>query len=179
MTTSATVLLDFDGVLNALGKEQPTSWPDFRRERAQGYPLWLSKAMCAEVWGLDTQIQWLSTWNEDDAANLEVCPLLGWPRLPVAGVPPPQTLSGRKGPNDWKCLAVKAFLEANKGPVVWIDDDAEGLTMQFRWRTKAYDRHPLTDTPDRLLVVSPSDTMGLESDDIEAIRDWLSQWPKE
>ena len=82
------VLLDVDGVLNALGPADD-SWSDWERGSAvaagRTWPVRWSPSVVAAVrsWQEVADVQWLTTWGEDANAGLHA--LLGLPELPVAG----------------------------------------------------------------------------------------------
>jgi hypothetical protein len=93
MTRPPLLLLDVDGVLNALADDERhlTAWPSWRQgwARAEGtrWPIRWAPAVVDRLrdWhdADRIQIQWLTTWGHD--ANGELRRLLGLPELPVAG----------------------------------------------------------------------------------------------
>ncbi len=157
--------LDVDDVLNPVQDKHPGTWPDFEEHRIQLFQVWLSKAMAQAIVGLGVEIRWLTTWNEDDAANTEIGPRVGLPRLPVVAEPPPPRLSGGRR-FLWKHEAMEALIAANPGrDIVWVDDDCLDICRAARGA--------LTDTPEALYLLAPLRGVGLMPTDIEEIRTWL------
>lgn len=82
------VLLDVDGVLNAVGPPDD-AWPEWRRGTARAggraWPVRWSPGVVAAVrgWQDTADVSWLTTWGHD--ANLGLRELLDLPELPVAG----------------------------------------------------------------------------------------------
>jgi hypothetical protein len=86
------LLLDVDGVLNALADEvDPSTWPSWRQGHATAdgtaWPIrWAPDAVARlRSWHESghLELQWLTTWGHE--ANLELRALLGLPELAVAG----------------------------------------------------------------------------------------------
>ena len=85
------LLLDVDGVLNALAGGDPQVWPEWRAGRAtadgRAWPIRWAPAVVDRLRGWHEQgrveLQWLTTWGHD--ANLELRVLLDLPALEVAG----------------------------------------------------------------------------------------------
>ena len=184
------VLLDVDGVLNAVGPADE-SWPDWERGRASAggrpWPIRWSPSVVAAVreWQDAADVQWLTTWGHD--ANRGLHELLGLPELPVAGthqdagdegsaddadalaaVTPaaPDELTGRW----WKFDVVRRVLRRQPGRrLVWLDDDL-ARTHEVRAWTQA-------NTP--CLLVAPDPRTGLVRAHLDAVRDFLEQDPRE
>ena len=84
------VLLDVDGVLNALGPPDG-SWDDWRYGSAaalgRDWPIRFSPTVVAAVrgWTETADVNWLTTWGHE--ANTGLGDLLGLAELPVAGTP--------------------------------------------------------------------------------------------
>jgi hypothetical protein len=88
--TRPLVLLDVDGVLNALPPPgRPVPWGDWRTGYAQSsvgtFRISWSPTVVAAVrsWRELADVQWLTTWGHE--ANGSLRELLGLPELPVAG----------------------------------------------------------------------------------------------
>lgn len=86
------VLLDVDGVLNAVGRargHESQSWPAWRTGTAvadgRSWPIRWSPEVVGAVrrWTGSADVQWLTTWGHD--ANTSLRQLLELPHLPVAG----------------------------------------------------------------------------------------------
>ena len=160
------LLLDFDGVLNALLDrcDSPNpDWPDWEKSTADGFTLWTSRIMAAAVSSL-AETHWLTTWNEDDKANTLLSPLLGIGPFPVAAAP----LNYPERDELWKPRAVAAALKTGR-PVVWLDDDCE--FMWTEWLRAAPEwKHEDTSN---LFRLAPDDAVGLTAQHLRAVKDWL------
>ena len=190
--TAPLLLLDVDGVLNALGRDdvRARAWSDWRQgwARADGrrWPITWSPAVVTRLaaWhdegGLE--LQWLTTWGHD--ANVELRDLLGLPQLGVAGTyrdedadgaatapadshaaaapSAPDPLSGRW----WKYDVVQRVLARQPDrQVVWVDDELQPWTAFRRW----------ADEQPRLHAVGPDPSTGLTDRDLTAIGGLVAQ----
>ena len=183
------VLLDVDGVLNALGPSDD-SWHDWERGSAvaagRTWPVRWSPSVVAAVrsWQDVADVQWLTTWGEDANAGLHA--LLGLPELPVAGtaqepaapepvqgapatdepalaaVTPaaPDPLSGRW----WKFDVVRRLVSAQpERRVVWIDDDLVAVQDVRAWTRAHAD----------CLLVAPDPRTGLVAPQLRSVERFL------
>ena len=180
------LLLDVDGVLNAVGgsESQRAVWPQWRRGTATadgtGWAITFAPAVVARIkaWHGEgrAEVQWLTTWGHD--ANGELRDLLGLPHLVVAGtygdqdqgattgtggghaaVTPsaPDPLSGRW----WKYDVVSRLLAEDPARLlIWVDDELKPGTSYRTWA----DQQPLVRPcgPDPGVGLSPSDLDALE-----------------
>jgi HAD domain in Swiss Army Knife RNA repair proteins len=119
-TTKVRILLDMDGVLNAIWATPPRGvWPVWKQGEAHGFKIrWAPEVAdfvrrLAETPGVE--VMWLSTWAE--LANEHISPLLDLPRFKVLGQPPLFEQGW------WKFEDAKALYEKDPVPFVWIDDD--------------------------------------------------------
>ena len=183
------VLLDVDGVLNALARPpDPRAWPDWQQGSAvadgRSWPIAWSPSVVDAVlgWREQADVQWLTTWGHN--ANDGLRSLLGLPELPVAGthrdaparagepdeaplahasVAPaaPDELTGRW----WKFDVVRSLVRADPGRrLVWVDDDLAAESEVARWVLREAD----------CLLVVPTPTTGLVAADLAAVQDFLS-----
>ena len=185
------VLLDVDGVLNAIGGTG--AWPDWRRgfATAEGrqFPITWSPSVVAAVrsWQELADVQWLTTWGHD--ANASLRHLLSLPELPVAGtydtagddgaqtgpggtdaaagahaaVTPaaPDELTGRW----WKFDVVRRLVRADPGRrLVWIDDDLAGQDSIRAWMSREA----------TCLLVAPPPRSGLTAAHLRAVAEFLA-----
>ena len=159
------LFLDVDGVLNPDTNKPDPTWvfqPPLISDEASGqFTLHLSQAMADAIVGLDFNIRWLTTWQEQ--ANANIGAKFGWPTLPYHTLP--VSKHPRWGYNLGKMLVVKEELK-HKGPLVfWVDD----MIM--------YDFEPLmNEDPDfdphyRLRTVSPNPFVGITPEDIAYMRE--------
>jgi hypothetical protein len=179
------VLLDVDGVVNALALGDP-AWDDWQRGHAEAmgrtWPIQWSATVAAAVRGwLDVaEVQWLTTWGH--YANEGLHALLGLPELVVAGFPGDEgaadgeasslagvtaaardELTGRW----WKFDVVRRVVAAQPGrPLVWVDDDLTGQDDLQEWVRAS--------VPDCLLV-TPGSRSGLVAADLDRVAQFLGQ----
>ncbi len=180
------LLLDVDGVLNALPDEcsDLEVWTDWRSGWATTddtrWPITYSPTVVSHLrsWHQTgaLELQWLTTWGH--AANGELRDLLGLPELAVAGtydesdrdgspegpgtahasVAPaaPDPLTGRW----WKYDVVQRLLREHPDrELIWVDDE---LHKASRFRTWAK-RHP------RVHAIGPNPRCGLTPRDLKAL----------
>lgn len=181
------VLLDVDGVLNALGSPD-ASWDDWQYGRASAldrqWPIRWSPSVVAAVlaWRESAEVQWLTTWGH--SANAGLGALLGLPDLPVAGthddpapagspdtgvaalaaVTPaaPDELTGRW----WKFDVVRALVTAQPDRrLVWLDDDLVAQPDVREWTRAHAD----------CLLVAPDPRTGLVPTHLRAVERFLQQ----
>ncbi|MDP9183414.1 MAG: HAD domain-containing protein [Actinomycetota bacterium] len=190
MTLPPLLLLDVDGVLNALADydEHLEVWPDWKSGHATAdgtsWPITWAPEVIGQLrtWheSGSVELQWLTTWGHD--ANGELRELLGLPGLAVAGtyddglpaindpaatshadVAPaaPDPLTGQW----WKYdVVLKVLQEHPERVIIWVDDELHDGTSRFRqWA----DQH------DRVLAVGPDPRSGLASHDVLRIMEIL------
>ena len=182
------VLLDVDGVLNAIGGSR--AWSDWQHgvATAEGrdFPITWSPTVVAAVrsWRDVADVQWLTTWGHD--ANVSLRHLLDLPELPVAGTyddvdgrstaqgdPDPQAgahasvapaapdrLTGRW----WKFDVVRRLVRADPlRRLVWIDDDLAGQREVREWMRREA----------RCLLIAPAPRSGLTPDQLRSVQEFL------
>lgn len=187
------VLLDVDGVLNALGPPD-SSWPDWRRGAAtalgRDWPIRWSPSVVAAVngWLASAEVQWLTTWGQD--ANRDLHALLGLPALPVAGThegagtgmhedmgvageaqagAPALAAVTPAAPDElsgrwWKFDVVRRLVRAEPGRrLVWLDDDLS-TDEQVRAWTRAHAD---------CLLIAPDPRTGLVPRHLDAVERFL------
>jgi hypothetical protein len=180
------LLLDVDGVLNALWQGQPPdAWPEWSRGSATAdgrrWPITWAPAVVDRLrgWHADgvVELQWLTTWGHD--ANGELRELLGLPELVVAGtyqdadqdagmaedldahaaVAPaaPDPLSGQW----WKYDVVRRLRDAQPGrSIVWVDDELHRPNRFTAWAADS-----------AVLAVGPHPGTGLTESDLAVIEE--------
>ncbi len=186
------VLLDVDGVLNALGDDDQLTgaWPDWHQGWATAdgtrWPSTWSPTVIARLasWHAEgrLELQWLTTWGHD--ANTELRDLLGLPWLDVAGTyqdedagaaaptaadshaaaapSAPDPLSGRW----WKYDVVRRVLAQHPDrPVVWVDDELQPGTAFRCW----------ADEQPGLHAVGPDPLLGLTAGDLASMVEVMEQ----
>lgn len=177
------VLLDVDGVLNALGPPDG-SWDDWRYGSAaalgRDWPIRFSPTVVAAVrgWTETADVNWLTTWGHE--ANTGLGDLLGLAELPVAGTPDgptepaaqtvgalsavtpaaPDRLTGRW----WKLDVVRALVGRQPGRrLVWVDDDLAADPVGRAWVRGHAD----------CLMVAPDPLTGLVAGQLAAVAAFL------
>lgn len=180
------VLVDVDGVLNAIGPPDD-EWPDWQRGTAvalgRSWPIRWSPTVTAALrgWLEVADVRWLTTWGHDANGGLHT--LLGLPELPVAGthadvdspggsdafaertlagVTPaaPDELSGRW----WKFDVVRLLVQAEPGRrVVWLDDDLAASSEVRSWTRAHAD----------CLLIAPDPRTGLVALHLQSVQRFL------
>ncbi len=168
-TPPPVLLLDVDGVLNAVCRELPEGW---RRGTYNGYVLSWDPTVTARLreWHESgrVELQWLTTWTQN--ADRLLAEPMGLPRglrtHSREGVLPTGFGGERRGiPGWWKLAAARAVAEAEPDRrIVWIDDDlAEQAADTGEWLAA----HP------HVLVVAPELFVGLTHEQLDAIEAWI------
>jgi hypothetical protein len=163
------LLLDVDGVLNALLPERPGRWA---QGIFNGFVITWDHSITARLRGLHengrVEIQWLTTWGEN--ADRLLAEPMGLPRglrTRAIGLAAPTGFAGRLGGESgwWKLAAARAAAEEEPGRrIVWIDDDLAVQATDLRtW---------LAANP-HVLVVAPNLFAGLTHAQLDAIEAWL------
>ncbi len=167
--------LDVDGVLNPDVDGVPRlhkadfandDWPDFKHHEIDihkggglvlRFHIHLSKLLGDALWdATGGNITWHTTWTQDNLANREIGPRLGWtslPSLPYFGEP----ADGKW----WKWNELLAVDLPDRW--VWVDDDLVRNPEAIAW---AKDNGGLT--------ISPSSERGLTPPLIETIGRYLN-----
>ncbi|MGY1709064.1 HAD domain-containing protein [Geodermatophilus sp. SYSU D00758] len=164
------LLLDVDGVLNAVAPELPAGW---RRGRFNGYVLSWDPTVTARLreWhdAARVEIQWLTTWAGD--ADRLLAEPMGLPRgLRVHARPGvgPTGFAGSVSSASgwWKLDMARAVAEEHPDRrIVWIDDDlAYEAAGTGDW---------LAANP-HVLVVAPDVFAGLTHEHLDAVEEWLA-----
>jgi hypothetical protein len=156
------LLLDVDGVLNAVTRTDPRTWNDWRVNRANGIPIRWSPSMIAALTRLSERVEmrWLTTWW-DMTYRLE---FLGLPPMKVANTRD-EYLDRTGGPLSWWKLATAKRVVAEGRPVIWIDDDLAHVPEALEWGKSL--------PKGTLLGISPATFRGITPRTIEEIEYWL------
>ena len=163
------LLLDVDGVLNAVRPDLPEGW---RRGTFNGYVLSWDPTVVARLRALHesgrVELQWLTTWTE--LADRLLAEPLGLPRglrthsrdvLPTGFGGSQRALSSW-----WKLAAAQAVSAAEPGRrIVWIDDDLAD---------QAEDTSEWLAAHGQVLVVAPDYSTGLTHAELDRIERWLA-----
>jgi len=163
------LLLDVDGVLNAIRLDSPEGW---RRGTFDGFLLSWDPTVTARLRDLHesgrVELQWLTTWTTN--ADLLLAEPMGLPRGLRTHAPPDAAPTGFLGPLGgrsgwWKLAAARELAEAEPDRrIVWIDDElAEQPDDVVQWLGV----HP------NVLVVAPDFVTGLTHEHLDAIEAWL------
>jgi HAD domain in Swiss Army Knife RNA repair proteins len=122
------VFLDVDGVLNPETKRPPGPFTDWRISNLDGVTITWSPTVAHFIGQLAyrAEVLWLTTWA--DAAQIHLEPLMGLPRLELAGSCDPDTPW-----RWWKHDVVTALWETDLRSFVWIDDDLPLFTEALDW----------------------------------------------
>ena len=193
--TPPLVLLDVDGVLNALDPEHGSEGgrTDWKHGSAMAdgtrWPITWSPTAVQRLaaWHREGRIelQWLTTWGHD--ANAELRGLLDLPQLVVAGTYQDEDADGAATATEtqshaaaapsapdplsghwWKYDVVRRVLnEQPDRQVIWVDDELQPGTAFRRWAD---------DQPD-LLAIGPDPAVGLREVDLAAMVVVMQQSP--
>ena len=163
------LLLDVDGVLNAVQMELRAGW---RRGTYNGFVLSWDPTVTARLRELHesgrVELQWLTTWTEN--ADKLLAEPMGLPRglrthgrddvLPTGFGGELRGISGW-----WKLAAARAVAEAEPDRrIVWIDDDlAEQAADTSEWLA----------ANGQVLVVAPDFFTGLTHAELDLVEAWL------
>ena len=113
------IFLDIDGVLNPFGFQRTSDFDDATLHtidsRLGSYELLLSPTLGARLSGLDAEILWTTTW-EQEAYKIG----------DIVGIEADYLSLGL----DWKYGAVRRTIRERREPFIWIDDDAIDGTQQ-------------------------------------------------
>ena len=163
------LLLDVDGVLNAVSLELPDGW---RRGTYNDFVLSWDPTVTARLRELHesgrVEIQWLTTWAEN--ADLLLAEPMGLPRGLRVHVREGVASTGfsgelRGGSGWWKLAAARELALAEPGRrIVWIDED---LAQQADDVAEWLGANP------HVLVVAPDLFVGLTHEQIDEIESWL------
>jgi hypothetical protein len=164
------LLLDVDGVLNAVRPDLPEGW---QRGRFNGYVLSWDPSVVARLRAMHesgaVELQWLTTWTE--MADRILAEPLGLPRglrthsrdvLPTGFGGSLRGLSGW-----WKLAAARAVAQAEPDRrIVWIDDDlADQAEDTSGWIAEHGD----------VLVIAPDYSIGLTHAELDRVDAWLAE----
>ena len=162
------LLLDVDGVLNAVGPDAAERW---QRGVFNGFTVYWDPTITARLreWHESgrVEIQWLTTWA--DNADTWLAEPLGLPRglrTRASGAAPTGFLGRRGGEAGWwKLTAAREAAEEEPGRrIVWIDDD---LAQQAADTGDWLAAHP------HVMVVAPDLYVGVTHEQLDAIEAWL------
>lgn len=181
-TARPLVLLDVDGVLNALPQEGhlPDAWEEWQigdaTADARSWPITFAPAAIKRIVSLHTtnavELRWLTTWGEE--ANGGLRRLLGLPKLAVAGTYQDEcdvaaacaeaaralastTPAGPNAGHGWWKHDVLTRLTAAEPErlIVWIDDELHRPSRYTAWASTA-----------GVLAIGPNPANGLAGADL-------------
>ena len=186
MPVTPLLLLDVDGVLNALAAD-PGLWPEWRIGSAsadgRAWPIRWAPAVVDRLRGWHengrAELQWLTTWGH--WANLDLRALLDLPLLEVAGTYDEDLFAGSTDHEDvtahaavapaapdeltgrwWKHDVVRRLRDAHpERRLLWVDDELHDRGNPFvAWA----ERHGVVAVgPDPMTGLSPADLDALEA----------------
>lgn len=159
--TRPILLLDVDGVLNAVSDGFPMTWGKWVQTNAGGFRITWSPDMIAALARLAERVEmrWLTTWW-DMTGRLD---FLRLPPMAVANTH--EEFHARRGPLDWWKLTVAQRVYGEGRPVIWIDDD-----LRFDKPAMAWVRSLPAET---FLGVCPDTYTGLTPEGVAGIEAWL------
>ncbi len=158
------LLLDVDGVLNAVTDTPPKTWGDWQVSRANGFPIMWSPSMIAALTRIAerVEVRWLTTWWD----CIERLDFLGLPTFEVANTRD-EYLDRDGGAFSWWKLHTAKRVYAEGRPVIWIDDDLSFDKAAMEWGKSL--------PSGTLLGISPATFRGITPDTIREIEAWLDE----
>lgn len=127
MADRVRLLLDVDGVLNAVGPPCP-DWQEWNATKCGNSVINYSLDVGRAIAELDVDVVWLSTWRQK--ANEWISPLFGWPEHAVVSIDDEKMLSWRSW---WKLDAAKRLYGEDPQPFIWADDDLGANVEAYEW----------------------------------------------
>lgn len=126
MNLAPLILLDFDGVLNAVTRQTPDIHPSdtwiSTRLPAEGrfYPLLVSDVVLDYLRWADrsVEIKYLTSWREFSGQFAEAFSLPRWGHLDESLLDEPVHWS-----KYWKVEVARKVMDGNTRPILWMDDD--------------------------------------------------------
>lgn len=179
------LLLDLDGVVNALSKKPPSGvWPKGSwitgkatdTERRE-YPMLVARQVVEFINGLHrsgaAEVRWHTTWQ---SAAQGVAELVGLDTFKVMESPEfadyrnfqkQAIIAGR--PTWWKLPAAERVVQVEKRDLIWVDDD-----LPYEYTRKAqFD--PLLGGDRKVLMVDPYSMNGLVEFEMEKINKFAAE----
>lgn len=178
------VLLDADGVVNALSKKPPTTawsrdqWIIGKAEASPGqvYPMMIARPVVDFFNQLhrsgSAEVRWHTTWQH---AAQNIADLAGFDKFDVAEAPEYADYANFQKqaivdghPTWWKLPAAQRVVQDEKRDLIWVDDD-----MPYEWTRKAqYD--PKLGGNQMVLTVDPYSMTGLTLNDLTTIKTFVA-----
>lgn len=170
-------LLDIDGVVNAIGKGDPSVWPkaQWRQGRAeatgQEWPITWAVPVVDFIRDAHesgrVEIRWHTTWQHEACNFAE---LVGLPVFAVADAPEFEEQAAHAiaagTPKWWKLPAAERVVREEQRPLIWTDDD-------ITWSLARYDADARLRTHAPALLISPDQHTGLTPKRLRMIGDFL------
>lgn len=165
------VLLDFDGVINAI-RETPSAlypeetWHSTRLPHGvRWYPIKFSDVVLDALRraGDVAEVKYLSTWREHTAQFADTFDLPQWGYLDESTLGPRPEGQPRR---HWKVEVAEAAMAGNTRPILWIDDD---IPFMSGARELLAERREVAD----LVTVHPEIIEGLSPVDLDRIEEFL------
>lgn len=159
-STDKLILLDFDGVVNALSPRPDRNvHRDWKRTEMLGYPILYSPTVVStinEVAGRDgVEVKWLTTW---EAATADFAATLGF--LDLDFVPAPDRTPDIRVGVTWKPAAGLELVPRYRA-TLWVDDDADII------RAAA---HPTVQT------LRPVGMIGMSKKNLRTLTEFADPW---
>lgn len=165
MITKTIWLLDFDGVVNVLGKPRPylyTDWINFQiRVKFNNYSITTALGIVDFIDEIDSidgvRVLWCSTWQKEiEQINKKLGLKLGW--IDASKIHEEAKLLDFP---KWKFGAAKALVNAGF-KVIWTDDDLCRSHTVSKWEAP------------NLLKICPEEDFGLLPSDLTAIKAFIN-----
>ena len=174
--TKPVLLLDVDGVVNALTREFPLTWPEdtwwqkdvYAPSTGRSWPITYSTALVDALNDISerAEVRWHTTWQYDAPILGEELGLNVFDVLPTPYYQ--RKFSGYINDSKhlwWKMQAAIDVVNNENRPLVWIDDD-----LGIHNRVEFSGEVP-SDT--EVLFVAPYSDLGIQPNEIDVINAWI------
>lgn len=169
MSHDPLILLDFDGVLNAVTKRKPDIHPEdswistYLPADGRRYPILVSDVVLDYLrWADKTvEIKYLSTWRDNTAQFAEAFDIPHWDYLDESILDKPVHWS-----RYWKVEVARKAMEGNTRPILWLDDD---IPLMKGSEELIAERRKVTD----LVTIHPDTSQGLAPRHLDRIEEFV------
>lgn len=149
-------LLDVDGVINALAKSSTlrllnSGWENWTQKTVMGYPITyvedLIKFINIAHNSGKVDIQWLTTWEDNDAVYNFLTPELGLEHFEIAGRQSEHLSNKFSDYSHWWKLKVVEELSVDHKKIIWTDDDINQFSQAVNFVNNSPHVHAIIPDP--------------------------------
>lgn len=152
--TRPRLLLDVDGVINAVYSSPPGCWTDWHRVNL-GVTIRYADEVCHFLTAVSdhAEVLWLTTWGS--SAQDDLAPALGLPAWDLAG-PHPEGTAWAREDDWWKLVIARELYDRDPRRFIWIDDDLAYDHDAHGWLASLPAGSYLAIAPDFAVGITPS-----------------------